>query len=326
MKILVSVSDGSDWWKTLSEEQQREYLKTHTGSRLKITHHSKPSAKTKRVGVKTVAEKPLRKLTAADADPSKWPDHIKAVKIPPAWKNVHYDESPDADLLATGVDAKGRKQSVYSEAFAKKQSALQFSRVLELDKKFGAITKENSVAIAGDDPKKSHAECLSLIMKMGLRPGGDTDTKAEKQAYGATTLESRHVVEEDGKMFLRFVGKKGVDINLEVDDKELASMLKRRKQEDPNAKLFPNVSADTLSAHTHSLDGGGFHTKDFRTRLGTKTANDLVKKYRPVPANEKEYKSAVKKVATAVSRRLGNTPTVALQSYIAPQIFSQWKT
>jgi len=43
------------------------------------------------------------------------------------------------------------------------------------------------------------------------------------------------------------------------------------------------------------------------------------------PINEKEYKKKVKEVAKQVSAKLGNTPTVALQSYISPVVFAEWK-
>lgn len=325
MKIRISLSVATEeWWKTLTREQQDAYLKEHPRSKYGKAHKSAP----KNVKVKPVVKKKeAPSLTVADSNRAGWPDHIKRLTIPPAWTNVQYSEDPGSALQATGHDAKGRKQFVYSEEFSKSQSALKFQRVLELDKKFNAIAKENKEALLGDDPKKKdHAECLNLIMMMGLRPGGEKDTKAEKQAYGATTLEGRHVVEEDGKTFLRFVGKKGVSLNLEVEDKELAASLKARAAKaGTDGQMFQDVQADTLSDYTHTLDGGGFKTKDFRTALATRSANKLVRKYTPKPTNASEYKKAVKEVAVAVSKKLGNTPIVAMQSYIAPQIFSEWR-
>jgi len=45
----------------------------------------------------------------------------------------------------------------------------------------------------------------------------------------------------------------------------------------------------------------------------------------PAPKDEKTYKKQVLEVAKVISAKLGNTPTVALQSYIAPQVFAQWR-
>jgi hypothetical protein len=40
---------------------------------------------------------------------------------------------------------------------------------------------------------------------------------------------------------------------------------------------------------------------------------------------EAQYKNSTLDIATAVSQRLGNTPTVALQSYIPPEVFAEWR-
>jgi DNA topoisomerase-1 len=65
-------------------------------------------------------------------------------------------------------------------------------------------------------------------------------------------------------------------------------------------------------------------TKDFRTAVGTKTARDAMNSIKS-PSSQKEYERAVRSVAKTVSERLGNTPTVALQSYIDPLVFAKWR-
>jgi DNA topoisomerase IB len=45
----------------------------------------------------------------------------------------------------------------------------------------------------------------------------------------------------------------------------------------------------------------------------------------PVPTSMTSYKKAVREVAKAVASRLGHTPTVSLQSYINPAVFTKWK-
>ncbi len=253
---------------------------------------------------------------------SELPPHIQSLKIPPAWTDVKYSEDPDADLLAVGKDAKGRSQYVYSESFVAAQSAAKFERISALDDKIDGIREQVSKDLKGGSEE---AACLSTIMATGIRPGSDKDTGAEKQAYGATTLKAEHVkVDSDGNVSLQFVGKKGVDLNIPVEDAKVSAMLIERVEgKDPGAAIF-NTDAGKLSEYTHSLGDGGFKTKDMRTYLGTKTARDIVKSM-PTPKNPKEYKSSVMKVAKIVSTKLGNTPTVALQSYIAPASFADWK-
>lgn len=331
-RAVIKAKETSEWWSSQTPEQQSDYISKHPNSKFAKDAKEKAEAPTEpkpdAEAPKPDADKPssAKQLTPAAKDPAQWPAHVQALKLPPAWTDVKYSEDPNANLQAVGKDAKGRSQYVYSEAFSKSQAALKFSRVLELDSQFNNIETQNNSYITSKDPsKKAHGECLSLIMKMGLRPGSTEDTGAEKQAYGATTLSADHVVVKDGKVSLKFTGKKGVDLNLPVDDPELAKMLVRRKKSaGAGGKLFPEVSAESLSAHTQSLNPGGFKTKDMRTRLGTKTANDLVASMEP-PKNMAEYKKSVKEIATKVSQKLGNTPLIAMQSYIAPQVFSIWQ-
>ena len=266
------------------------------------------------------------KLSAAPADRKQWPEHVQKLKLPPAWKDVRISQDPDADLQAIGKDAKGRAQYVYSQRFQDSQQAAKFARIKELDAKMGEIEAQNAKDLkSSDSATRENAECARLVMATGIRPGSEEDTGAKVKAYGATTLRGEHVVQEGGKTYLRFTGKKGVNLNLEVTDKDTATMLARRAEASgPNAQLFPRVSDASLRDYSHTLDGGGFKTKDFRTALASREAMAQVGSL-PAPKDAKEYQKSVMAVAKRVSSRLGNTPTVALQSYIHPAVFAAWR-
>ena len=255
-------------------------------------------------------------------DGKELPEHIQSLKIPPAWKGVNFNEDPKATLLVTGKDAAGRSQSIYSDEFMKQSADAKFERISELDSKFEDIQKEVLADVA---QKNENAAVDRLIMSTGIRPGSENDTGAKKQAYGATTLLGSHVVGDNAdNVRLQFTGKKGVDLDIPVTDKDIAQdLLDRRENAGPNGKIF-NTDANSLLDYTKNLDGGGFKTKDFRTLLGTRTAIDAVSSMSR-PESSKEYKQSVMRVAKLVSERLGNTPTVALQSYISPVVFADWK-
>lgn len=251
------------------------------------------------------------------------PKHID-IRIPPAWQDVRFATRPGSPILVVGVDSKGRIQAVYSKEFSSQQAEAKFERINELDKKLVSIQGQVENDLNG--PNKEEAAALRLIMTTGIRPGGEGNTLAEKQAYGATTLLGRHVkgTNEDN-VKLNFVGKKGVDISLKVTDKDVArDLLERKNVAGPKGRLF-DTSSSKLLAYTHSQDGGDFKTKDFRTLLGTKIATAEVEKVKTAPTDEKSYKKAVKAVATVVAAKLGNTPTIALQSYIHPATFAKWR-
>jgi DNA topoisomerase-1 len=269
-----------------------------------------------------------------DADSKQWrmsgggalPPHLEGVRIPPAWSDVRIATNADSDLLATGKDAKGRSQSIYSDKHWADAAASKYARVEEMQDKFSSIMRENETTReSGDSVRIAHADATETIAKMGIRPGSDDDTGAEKKAYGATTLLGQHVVQTDSGTRLQFVGKKGVSLDLPVDDENLAKMLTARAEAaGPDGKIFGSVTDASLRDYVHSLDGGDFKVKDFRTRLANDVAGSTVSSMTP-PSDESSYKRSVFQVAKAVSAKLGNTPTIALQSYINPAVFAGWR-
>ena len=259
------------------------------------------------------------KRTTASGKPL--PEHIAKLKIPPAWTEVVYSEDPKASFLVKGKDSKGRVQYLYSESHRLKKAAMKFKMIDELNKKYSKIVTENDANLK----KKEEAKVLALIMKTGVRPGSEDDHDAEVKAYGATTLEGRHVEESNGQVVLHFIGKKGVENRIPVGDKGLAELLmERKKKAGDDGQLF-KCDNTSLLKYSSSLDGGGFRPKDFRTLLGTQTAMELIKNTKQPPKNEKEYKKMVVEVAKKVAERLGNTPPVALKSYISPVVWADWK-
>lgn len=246
-------------------------------------------------------------------------------RIPPDWRNVTVSLDPKADVLAKGFDKKGRDQTLYSKSHHIRAAAVKFAKVNELRKKLERIKREVADDLKnGDESTRENAACLRLVCHTGLRPGSNRDTKADVKAYGATTLEGRHVKITKEGVRLRFVGKKGVKLDIPVTDKAIAAdLIKRAKAAGPRGRLF-DTTGSRLLRYSRSKDGGGFRTKDFRTAVGTSEAITVVRKMKS-PKCDEEYKQQVKAVARAVAAKLGNTPSVALQSYIDPNVFAKWR-
>lgn len=242
--------------------------------------------------------------------------------IPPAWSNVHVSLDPHSALQVTGVDEKGRKQSRYSDEHTASQKVKKFSKVRKLLDVHDKLGKTHEANHSHANSKTAEAaKVMSLIHAMGLRPGSENDTGAEKQAYGATTLQKSHLVKgEDGKLHLKFTGKKGVDLDLPVDNPKIAAMLEKQHAAAKGEKLF-KVSDSDLRDYAH--EHGGYNPKDYRTAKGTKTAREVVASM-PVPKTAKEKKEAINHVGDVVSKKLGNTRTVALDAYIDPSVFAHW--
>jgi DNA topoisomerase-1 len=260
--------------------------------------------------------------TGQDGKP--FPKHIAALRIPPAWTGVRYNPDPKAELLVVGTDKRGQSQYIYSEKFKGKNADKKWARTEKLQERYESIYKKNESN--RKNKVKEHAECLRLIMDEGIRPGGLKELTSAKKAYGAITLEGKHVVVRDGEVRLQFVGKKGKDLDLLVDNAVMAKILVDRKNRvGNNNRIFSGINEFSLLKYSKSLDRGKFKPKDFRTRLGCEIAQAQVSKM-PQPKDEKAYKKAVKAVARIVSEKLGNTPAVALRDYINPAFFGGWRS
>jgi len=232
--------------------------------------------------------------------------------VPPAWTNVRVASDPNADLQVIGEDTKGRKQYIYSAEATNRAAAEKFNRVKQFSKALPGIKQR----IQSDFDSSDEAKVLHLISKTGFRIGSDADTGANTKAYGATTLDSTHVRVRGNVVEFDFTGKKGVQQVHTLEDPQLANHFRNK-----SGRLF-NTNEDKVREYLQNI-APGFKVKDFRTHLATGEAIRQIKKM-PKPTTKREVQRAINSVAEHVSKILGNTPTMAKNSYINPTVWAQW--
>lgn len=249
---------------------------------------------------------------------------LKALRVPPAWTEIKLSEDPKAALQVVGKDAKGRAQYLYSAEHSAKAAAEKFARLKAFN---GVATKVVTNAsrdmIHGKTPKQRDAAAvIRLISETGFRVGSEADTGADVQAHGATTLTGEHVKVKGNTLSFDFIGKKGVKITKTLEHPELARYIGGKLKENPTGKIF-DVSDSQVREYLASAGGQGFKVKDFRTWNGTNMALKVISEHKP-PTTAAEFKKMRAEVGKKVSEHLGNTPTVALESYIDPTVFAKW--
>lgn len=245
---------------------------------------------------------------------------IKSLGIPPAWQKVRINPDEGADLQVLGLDAKGRTQYLYSEAFSKSQTAAKFARVVGLRKKIGKLEASTVKDIeAGNDT----AAAVRLMHLTGMRPGSDADTGAEKKAHGATNLLKEHVTVSGDTVHYDFIGKKGINIKGAVKDKILADHISRRLATDDGVRLF-KTDGGKANDYIKAAAGSDYKVKDLRTLKATSMAASLVKGMKP-PKTVREFNAARNDIGDRVSAQLGNTRSMALKAYINPIVFKGWE-
>ncbi len=248
---------------------------------------------------------------------------VTGKSIPPAWTDVQIaDNLESADLQVLGRDAKGRRQAWYSKEHTQRQAEKKFQRNKELqphlEKLDAALDKD---AMTNDD-----AGALTLIRRMGMRPGSNANRGAKVQAHGATNIKAKHVeLNADGSATLDFTGKDGVHIILKTHDPKVVDVLSSRKIGKSGDEQLFNTNEDRVRKYMNGEGGvpSGFLLKDLRTNHANVVALKAVKET-PPPTTKAEFKTKRKEVAIKVSTELGNDPTMALNSYINPTVFTPW--
>lgn len=260
-------------------------------------------------------------------------ERIKKLVIPPAWTDVWISPISKGHLQATGRDEKGRKQYIYHTQWQQVRSLTKFSRMISFGKHLPGLREriEHDIASRKLDRRKVTALALSLIDNALIRIGNRHYARSNK-SYGLTTLRDRHVKINGSTMKFSFKGKKGVEHEIDVNDRRLARLVKKCK-DIPGYDLFQyydeNGERQTLDSgdvneYLQEATSESFTAKDFRTWGGTVRMVQCLEQVlveNPDLGKDKSIKEAVKMVA----KGLGNTPTVCNKYYIHPEVVNLFR-
>ena len=271
------------------------------------------------------------RYTRADGRPVRSPSELKRIRalaIPPAWKDVWICPDPKGHLQATGRDARGRKQYRYHPSWRSHRDGNKFDRLEEFATVLPVIRARTSsdLAKSGLPREKVLATVVQLLERSLIRVGNDEYAKANG-SYGLTTLRDQHVEVKGSTLRFQFRGKSGKRHNVDINDRRLARIVKQCRDL-PGQELFQYVDAHGRTQDVNSADvneylreitGTDFTAKDFRTWSGTVLATAALRECAVVDSMAAAKRNVVRAVE-AVSGVLGNTPAVCRKSYIHPAI------
>jgi len=250
-------------------------------------------------------------------------ERIRRLAIPPAWRDVWIASRPRAKLQATGFDAAGRKQYLYHPDFRAEQERAKFAKLVRFGERLPELRSVMAEHLDNDrlDRDRVCAIALRLIDLGWFRVGSDRHTEASG-TYGITTLLKRHVAVRGDRVRLEFIGKGRSQIRTSLVDDELAAAVRELLALPGRGRLFRyerdggrcNLTSRALNEYVKAHLGEEFSAKDFRTWGGTLLA--------AIGFAERDgnTKGAVTAVMRSVAERLGNTPAVCRQSYVAPAV------
>ena len=250
-------------------------------------------------------------------------DRLNRIALPPAYTDAWFCPSDCGHLLATGIDARGRKQYRYNPEFRTRQEAEKFDGCAEFGRLLPKVRKRVAKDLASNRLSRDRAiaSVVRLLDLGAIRIGNESYAKANK-SFGATTLRRNHAKVTDGKLKLRFMAKSGKLKEATISDRSLARFV-RQVQDLPGQHLFQYLDEDGEAQAVGSADvnaylgetmGGHFTAKNFRTWHASALGLKLLA--------EAEGPLNLKELATAVAEHLGNTPAMARKSYIHPAVIA----
>jgi len=248
-------------------------------------------------------------------------DRLNRIALPPAYRDAWFCPAENGHLLATGIDARGRKQYRYHPDFRAAKEGEKFDRTAEFGRLLPLVRKrvEDDLKSPRLTRERALASVVRLLDTGGIRVGNEAYVKDNK-SFGATTLRMRHAEVEGNVLKLRFKAKSGKLCEMRVTDRGLARFVKRM-QDLPGQNLFQYldddgeaqpVGSEEVNAYLREAMGEDFTAKHFRTFHASAIALQALA--------EGEGGLTVKALAEEVADRLGNTPAIARKSYIHPAV------
>lgn len=253
---------------------------------------------------------------------------IASIAIPPAWTDVWICPDPDGHILATGRDAKGRKQYRYHPRWREVRDETKFDKMAS----FGAAlpdlrrTIRSHLALRGLPREKVLAAVATLLDRTLIRVGNDEYARGN-DAYGLTTVRSDHVEVGNGRVVFDFRGKGGVEWEVVLRDRRLAGIVQRCEElggyelfayEDDDGTVV-DVDSSDVNEYLRGLAGDDYTSKDFRTWGGTVHAAGVLAALGPADDRRQADRNVVAAMDSA-AERLNNTRTVARSSYVHPRV------
>lgn len=263
-------------------------------------------------------------------------DRIRALAIPPAWRDVWICPWPNGHIQATGTDAAGRRQYRYHDQWRARRDAEKHERVLEIAHQLPDVRDEVVAALRtrGLNRERVLATAIRLLDLGAFRVGSEQYVE-ENGTYGLATLRREHVHVRGERTFFSYTAKGGIEREVELTDRPTATVVRQllERPEGTGEELLAyqvedgtwrDVASSEINTYLKEISGAEITAKDFRTWNATVLmAATLAEE--PPPTSRTGRKKAVRAAYVRVSEQLGNTPAVCRASYVDPRVVDRFE-
>ncbi|MGH3897190.1 MAG: DNA topoisomerase IB [Pseudonocardiaceae bacterium] len=265
---------------------------------------------------------------------------IRALAVPPAWRDVWICPLSGGHIQAVGTDDAGRRQYRYHDEWRRRRDAEKHDRVLRLGRRLPAVRAHIHEQLVGRGLSADRVLAAALrMLDIGVfRVGGDEYAPGpddDEGSFGLATVRREHVrLRRDG-IELRYPAKGGIQRAITLQDPALhavvGSLLRRRGGGQDllayrAAQGWHDVRAEDINVRLKELAGDEFSAKDLRTWNATVLAAVAFAESAAggVPTSQRGRARAINAVLDEVAEHLGNTRAVARSSYVDPRVVQRY--
>src|SRR5207253_768874 len=181
-------------------------------------------------------------------------ERIDALRIPPAWRDVHVSTNPRAAIQVWGFDDRGRKQYKYHPRAVEKGELRKYYRVRQMARDLprlrGRINRD--FRKKGLSKEKVCAGIVSLIAYGFFRVGSERYQK-ENNTFGITTMRKSHVTVSGDTVEFEYRGKRSITQRNVVVGKDLARFVAALLKT-PGPRLFRYLDQEGKWQNVDSRD------------------------------------------------------------------------
>ncbi|HET7509643.1 MAG TPA: DNA topoisomerase IB [Solirubrobacterales bacterium] len=261
-------------------------------------------------------------------------ERIRALVIPPAWKEVWICPDPFGHIQATGYDEAGRKQYLYHDRWQQRQAERKFELVRDFAKQLPKLRRAVTADLRRQGmPRERALACAVRLLDLGFFRVGSEVYAEENESYGLATVLREHVTVKRNEVVFDFPAKSGQRRVQSIRDaaarRALEAMCRRRSGPEDllayrQGSEWRDLRSDEINEYIHEQIGDEFTAKNFRTWHGTVLAAVALAGEEP-PRTEAAAKRAIARAVDQVSEALGNTPAVCRASYIDPRVLDRYR-
>ncbi len=258
---------------------------------------------------------------------------IKKLNIPPGYKKVKISSKNNSKVQAIGEDDLGRKQYIYNKKFIEEQQEIKFQDLINFGKKIKRIRKDYRRILESNlpiDNKEKQVSMVLFLLDVCKFRVGTEEYKKKYNTYGATTLNSNHIIFKENEVEISFIGKKSVTNSSVIKNENVIHLLETlcKKNKGKEYLFYYKDDKDNVynitSNHIHNVlkkYNKHLQPKMFRTWNGNSVLlKHLISKGQP--KDLKEIKRNLREGIKKVANELHNTVSVSKKSYCNSEIYT----